>query len=1436
MANENLNANASLGIDISKFVKDINQAVTAIASMKGQSKELDAELDKVERKLVAMGGAAKKLQGSLGDTTGIEKQRHALSGMVKEYNALTQAQGAIKGRGAVNQQNPLLQQRLTEEKKAYDDRIRQEQQFATYRVQSNRRIAAAEIAEVKKTQAAVTAERKNQLGQLQATAQQENRILNQRMAVQAKASEAQVRYAREAQQAGVQYGQEAPQGLSNTRYALYDVATTWTAVATATLGASVAATSYAINFERDFANVERTSGAVGAQLATLRSDLIAISTTKPIDFGQITEVGTLAGQLGVDAEAIAGFTEVVAEFSATTDTSLQGATLDLGRLAQLTGTASTEYRNLASAIYETGINSIATEGQILKTASQIATAGDLAGFANHEIIALASAFASLNVAPERARGSVQRIFGEITESVSTGGDQLQKFADVANLTVEQFTDAWQNDPQKAFTAFIEGMHDIQEANGDTNALLKELGISAVRDIQALQALANNTDVYADALRDSSSAYAEGTALGEGYAIIAETVSAKLQILKQTIQAIIAGLGSGGLGPLEFFVDLLQTVSQALLSLSSTGGGKVIGAVVLGIAALIGVMAAFRAMNALATASIYAMVTANAGLAQSHLKIGTGIKGLITQLGILSVGTERAAAAQKAYNLSLQEGSGRLAAFTAGAKASTGAVNGMAAAGRAAATAFAWTAVLAAGIYAMQAYSQGQAETKARVDELTASLDAQSGAVTQLSRSHVYANLQTENQTAIEAAKRLSLDMADVVTASMDPASEAFKVLKAEFDAVNVALSEAQAKVTGPNFTEADVQKVNSLNSVFNDYQTVLDAVGYRQDEVKMAQEALRDAQEAGVDTANGITFATEDYGDALDGAVDKIRELIDAEYEHVGGVVAVQNSLANLGQSLADNGTDFSAYSVAGRENLGALQSVVSAMAQSSGGDAAVLAANIQGLMQALAAMGADTAGQLMYLQGIVNSLTNGRGVSGSLPQVTLAANDAGNALRQGFSSGAKKAGSSAAKARKEVRTLTDYVSDLSKVFSSSFEFRFGLDQSVDKVADQYRQLSDYSEQAAQDVQDAADAIAEADAKIRGLNVDSQTLRYQLTVAQEYGDTLRAAEILEKLAQNADDVAEAQRDRGKAEKDMGKAQAASNKSLTANTAESAEQRSMVLDLLEAYHSQIEALANTGMSQQQLAAETQRLKAQFEAQLVAMGYSRAEVGKYSKSFDDLTYAINNVPRNITVNANTDPAVRAVNELLAKINSASGTVGVGAAGDGYGAGYEAGRAYGEGWSKGQGLTRRLKVIQDGGVTGGVKYTYDGVNFFLNKGGQVPEYHASGGAAGHPGAPKGPDTVPAWLTPGEYVQRTAAVQHYGLPFMNAINNLQIPKYFSGGGGVGVSASRGPAGPQLVELLPNQLHAIIQGVSSQLIVDGKVLAETVGQQNVRQSNRGAN
>ena len=102
---------------------------------------------------------------------------------------------------------------------------------------------------------------------------------------------------------------------------------------------------------------------------------------------------------------------------------------------------------------------------------------------------------------------------------------------------------------------------------------------------------------------------------------------------------------------------------------------------------------------------------------------------------------------------------------------------------------------------------------------------------------------------------------------------------------------------------------------------------------------------------------------------------------------------------------------------------------------------------------------------------------------------------------------------------------------------------------------------------------------------------------------------------------------------------------------------------------------------------------------------------------------------------------------------------------------------------GATTAAGILAGGSATSAAFATTAGnpISFFGNRGGRVPQYRrrggringqdrpvyrARGGFGLHPGAPRGRDTVPAWLEPREWVVRARSAQLYGQRAMAAIN----------------------------------------------------------------------
>lgn len=429
------------------------------------------------------------------------------------------------------------------------------------------------------------------------------------------------------------------QSLSTTRYALYDVSRTLGIAGAAMIALGVATYGTAIAFERDFANVIRTSGVSGSAIGALRDDLIELAQTIPLSFGEITAIATLGGQLGIASNQLANFTSVVAQFSATTNVTVDQAATAFGRLNSLLPDVQGNFTALGSSILRVGVNSVATEAQIVKTATQISAIGTNAGLTAAEVIGLAGAFASIGVAPELTRGTLVRTFSLIGKAASEGGDKLDAFAEIAGVSSSELADAYGTDKfGPIFQQFLGGLNDISQSGGDLNSTLAELGINSVRDRPALINLATAMDsvgesggLVAQTIADANGGFAEQTDLAEQYGIIAGTVSAKLTILANNFQVFLDALGSGSTGPIATVVDGLSQLLQVATDLVSNPVGQWVAGVVLALGTLIGVLLTVAAAGVAGAAGIIGMQQALVGLGVPLVGTQVGLAGLTAQL-------------------------------------------------------------------------------------------------------------------------------------------------------------------------------------------------------------------------------------------------------------------------------------------------------------------------------------------------------------------------------------------------------------------------------------------------------------------------------------------------------------------------------------------------------------------------------------------------------------------------------------------------------------------------------------------------------------------------------------------------------------------------------------------------------------------------------------
>lgn len=435
--------------------------------------------------------------------------------------------------------------------------------------------------------------------------------------------------------------------LISARYALYDVATTYGILSTVLLGASALAIKTGADFESAFTSVERTleDGQTPAAISAIRSELVDLSTTIPKSFDEISQIATLGNQLGISAGQLSTFTETVAQFSTITGITAEASAQAFGRIGNLLQIAPAQYSNLASAITYVGRTSAATESQIIALTERLGATATRAGFTADQIVGLAGALGSLGVAPERAQGVFETYFNTLNEAVAEGGDSLQNFATITGLTTEAISDMVRSGQGfEVFKSFLSGLQGADTV--ELTTALSELGLTGLRANEVIGRISQNLPLLETAFENSSKAFSENTEIASQYAKIQDDLNTQFQLLINSLNALVNDL-SGGLTPsLSAAVSELVEFVNQLRIIAQDPTAQKIAQLVLVLGTITGVLFAIRSASALATASTYALITAQKQLAIIGNK--GGIKGLVTALFGLTSATTASAAASTAF--------------------------------------------------------------------------------------------------------------------------------------------------------------------------------------------------------------------------------------------------------------------------------------------------------------------------------------------------------------------------------------------------------------------------------------------------------------------------------------------------------------------------------------------------------------------------------------------------------------------------------------------------------------------------------------------------------------------------------------------------------------------------------------------------------------------
>lgn len=388
-----------------------------------------------------------------------------------------------------------------------------------------------------------------------------------------------------------------------------------TAAAMAAAGTAVGvvggmAISAGSDFESAFAGVRKTVDATEEQFAELEDRLRDMAKNKPQTAVELAEIAEAAGQLGIHTENIAEFTDVMADLKVATNLGDEGAS-QFAKFANIVDMSQEKFANLGSTVVALGNNMATTEADIVEMGMRLAGAGKQVGMSEGDIMGFAAALSSVGIEAEAGGSAMSKMMVNMQLAVETGADawaeidasmertghtreqaehavaeggkalnnfaasvgwnakqlkasvkeaqdsagSLQDFADVANMTSEEFANAFKDNAAGALSAFISGLNDTERLGQSAIVTLDSMDIKEVRLRDTLLRAANASGLFSDALTLANNSFDENTALTKEAEQRYKTFESRLDMVKNRITDVGISLYQDFRDPLSDCLDI-----------------------------------------------------------------------------------------------------------------------------------------------------------------------------------------------------------------------------------------------------------------------------------------------------------------------------------------------------------------------------------------------------------------------------------------------------------------------------------------------------------------------------------------------------------------------------------------------------------------------------------------------------------------------------------------------------------------------------------------------------------------------------------------------------------------------------------------------------------------------------------------------------------------
>lgn len=312
----------------------------------------------------------------------------------------------------------------------------------------------------------------------------------------------------------------------------------------------------AADFQRELANVTKTTNFTVSQMKELRDELAQLSLTTDTSAVDLAKIAAAAGQQGLGKEGVTGirmFTESVARMASVLDLSAEESGRAIGKILNIFSLPLQQVEKVSSAINQVSNNSTARATELINVLKRLGDAGGALKFT--ESLALSATAVDLGATPEIAGTTLSKFI----TAMKVHNDQ---FAKLLGITTKELSQRAATDGFKLFVETMMKFQDVQLEDRE-KAVSKMLGGGRITNLfdKFLIDVLRNPSILTKNLDQASKGFETGQSSIKEQATVMATLVKQFEILKNSFKELGRQAGEDMLGPLTAYISQLRFALQ-----------------------------------------------------------------------------------------------------------------------------------------------------------------------------------------------------------------------------------------------------------------------------------------------------------------------------------------------------------------------------------------------------------------------------------------------------------------------------------------------------------------------------------------------------------------------------------------------------------------------------------------------------------------------------------------------------------------------------------------------------------------------------------------------------------------------------------------------------------------------------------------------------------